>query len=393
MKCANTVRPLLALVGMALLATPSLILADDAKNCTLIIPPDPFSAAGLATPYRLQATPPDAVPCDQTNKDHSAFVQAAVINKVTGAISIYNPLVITDGATAAKPPVVPALPAQAVVAVWFGFNGGVLTVVPPAGPSIDCHQGFGQFAYCNAPAFFTEAHNAITAGKLHPPPLGNGSDGQPCPSIRSFAVVDQDQSDNLPVTYLITPGNKMAQNTAANAALFPTATVRSNGSDNRLTAVILDTALGCTPWKAPDLANPGVPQPALPLNELQAGQFQAAPVAMIPLGDPFTPDLAKVNEYRLGVDQPIATADDASTKTYCQNLRTIAPAKLTADKTLLTCAAAACNSPDPAKATNLFTFMALRLFETYNNLGCQPLLGLPNPVVPKFEVVSDAILF
>ncbi|MDQ6678230.1 MAG: hypothetical protein M3Z09_13155 [Acidobacteriota bacterium] len=393
MKSAYTVRPLWALVGMALLATPSLILADEGKNCTLIIPPNPFTAAGLATPYRLQVTPPDATPCDEINKDHSAFVQAAIIDRVTGKVSIYNPLVITDGATPAKAPVVPTLPASAVVALWFGFNGGTLSLVPPSGASIDCHQGFGQFAYCNAPAFFTEAHNAILAGKLAVPALGNGSDGQLCPSVRSFAVVDQDQSDNLPTTYLITSTNKMAQNTAANAALFPTATVRSNGSDNRLTDEILDKALGCTPWKAPDLANPGFTLPALPLNELQAGQFQTAPVAMVPLGDPFTPDLGKVNEYRRGVDQPVATAEDASTKTYCQNLRTIAPAKLTADKPILTCASAACASPDPAKATNLFTFMALRLFETYNNLGCQPLLALPNPVIPKFEVVSDAILF
>jgi hypothetical protein len=40
---------------------------------------------------------------------------------------------------------------------------------------------FGQFAHCNAPAFFHAANVAIGAGKLVVPPLGTAQDGQDCP--------------------------------------------------------------------------------------------------------------------------------------------------------------------------------------------------------------------
>src|SRR5262249_9576053 len=75
------------------------------------------------------------------------------------------------------------------------------------------------------------------------------------------------------------------------------------------TAGDLDGALGCTPWKAPDLADPGQMVPALPLNELQARARQASPVALVPLRDPMVlddgkRDLRKLNAYRRGVDQP-----------------------------------------------------------------------------------------
>jgi hypothetical protein len=79
---------------------------------------------------------------------------------------------------------------------------------------------FGQFAYCNAHAFFRAAHHAIREGKLTIPPLGVAVDGLPCPTVRSFFVVDQDQSDNLPTSYMVT-SNGLAQRTQANLALFP----------------------------------------------------------------------------------------------------------------------------------------------------------------------------
>ena len=76
---------------------------------------------------------------------------------------------------------------------------------------------FGQFSYCNAPAFFKAANRAIRRGQLRVPHLGMANDGGRCPSVRDFFVVDQDQSDNLPVTYLVSAGGLLAQNTAANA--------------------------------------------------------------------------------------------------------------------------------------------------------------------------------
>src|SRR2546430_16253247 len=66
-------------------------------DCTLIVPSQPLSAHGLATPYQLVATDPENGPCNESNKAQAALVQGAVINPATGQISIYNPLVIDQG--------------------------------------------------------------------------------------------------------------------------------------------------------------------------------------------------------------------------------------------------------------------------------------------------------
>jgi hypothetical protein len=78
---------------------------------------------------------------------------------------------------------------------------------------------------------------------LHVPPLGTAADGKPCPTVRDFFVVDQDQSDNLPTTYLSTEIG-LAQKTQVTVAQFPDATTIGNPSDNRLVDVALDGALG-----------------------------------------------------------------------------------------------------------------------------------------------------
>src|SRR6266705_4874241 len=103
--------------------------------------------------------------------------------------------------------------------------------------------------------------------------------------------------------------------TAANMNTLQNAQAQVNGSDNRLLAVALDGALGCMPLMAPDLAHPGQMTTALPLNELQAAAHQAAPLALVPRGDPMTllnnePDTAKTDIYRMGVDQPLVAASD-----------------------------------------------------------------------------------
>ena len=70
---------------------PNLTKAQDASpnpNCTLIVPTNPLSAEGLATPYQLVATDPNAGDCHESEKGQSAFVQAAVLDPVSGQISI-----------------------------------------------------------------------------------------------------------------------------------------------------------------------------------------------------------------------------------------------------------------------------------------------------------------
>ncbi|HLY25861.1 MAG TPA: hypothetical protein VKQ72_05945 [Aggregatilineales bacterium] len=360
-------------------------------DCTLIVPANPLTAKGLATPYKLVATNADNGPCNEANKGQAAFVQGAVIDPATGQISIYNPLVIDQGTQPAAAPVVPKLPANGIVALWFGFNGNNLTLRGTHGSlrQGNCVNGvngsiFTQFAYCNAPAFFRAANSAIQAGLLQPPALGTANDGQACPSVRDFGVVDMDQSDNVITSYLVTANGQTAQATAANMAALQNTQVQTNGSDNRLLAVAMDGALGCTPWMAPDLADPGKMLPALPLDELQAAAHQAAPVALVPAGDPMVlnnnnPDLNKLNAYRIGVDQPPAQSmRAASTTAYCRHLLAIGPARIQLDMQFTQ----GRGSPDPAAANSLFNFLAQRFVASYgpNGLNCVGLLNKPDPV-------------
>ncbi|WP_081839057.1 hypothetical protein [Thermogemmatispora carboxidivorans] len=385
----------LALASGALYLLPRLTGSQAAApantDCTLIVPPHPLTAQGLATPYQLVATNAARGPCHEANPDQAAFVQAAVIDPATGRLAICNPLVVDRGQKPALAPVVPHLPAGGVVALWFGFNGENLTL-RSSGNSLaegHCVNGirgslFGQFAYCNAPAFFAAANQAMRAGKLKPPPLGRARDGLPCPSVRDFSLVDQDQSDNVTTAYLVTRDGRIAQMTRHAIAVLQHAQPQVNGSDNRLLALGLDGALGCTPWMAPDLADPGQMTTALPLNELQAAVWQRAPVALVPNGDPMAtvdghPNLAKLNAYRAGVDQPqVRDQVYASTTLYCANLLAVAPLRLLVDASLTKTRP----SPDPAVANSLFTFLAQRFITTFeaDGLNCTRLLHVPDPV-------------
>src|SRR5229473_6749686 len=392
----------LAFVAAAVFVMPKLHSHAAATNgdCSLIVPANPLSAQGLATPYRLAATDAAKGPCNEGNAAQAAFVQGAVIDPATGNISIYNPLVIDKGTQPAIAPVVPMLPKGAIVGIWFGFNGNTLTLRDSNNSLQDghCVNGlpgsiFGQVSYCNAAAFFQAANQAIQAGKLVPPALGMGQDGLPCPTTRDFSIVDQDQSDNVTTTYLITASDQVAQNNQANAAALG-GQMQKNGSDERLLTLV-DSALGCNPWMAPDLADPGQMLPSLPLNELQAAAHQARPVARVPEGDPMVltndqPDLNKLNAYRRGVDQsPVGTQAAASTTTYCKHLLAIGPTRIQLDMQLTQ----GRPSPDPAAANSLFTFLTQRFDASYgaNGLNCVGLLNVPDPITVTTNANGVAI--
>jgi hypothetical protein len=245
---------------------------------------------------------------------------------------------------------------------------------------------FTQFAYCDAAAFFSAVKAGIAAHRVTVPALGTANDGQPCPSTRSFSIVDQDQSDNVTTQYLVTANGNTAQNTSANAARLPGATVLSNPSDNALVDEFVDPALGCTPWSVRDLDGGGTAT-SLALDEIQANAHQVGPAALVPLNDPMTTvggdsSASKTNLYRTGVDQPPLPAGQ-SPRAYCQDMDSIQAARLRLDRTSFANAA----SPDPAAATNLFTFLANRLSGSFQNLGCAR-FGLTNPV--SSETVDDA---
>jgi hypothetical protein len=356
-------------------------------NCTLIVPANPLSAQGLATPYQMVATNAAMGPCNEANINQSAFVQASVFDPATGALFTYNPLVIDKGTQAAAAPVVPTLPANAVVGIWFGFNATNLTLQDANGSIAagKCVNGmgngdvFGQFAYCNAPAFFTAVNTGIQGGMVTVPNPGTATDGQPCLTTRNFALIDQDQSDNVTSAYLATANGTLAVKTAANAAALAGAVTISNPSDNGLLDNFVDPALGCTPWTVPNLGDNNTPSTALALDEIQANAFPANPLALVPVNDPMTlvnanASNAKTNLYRAGVDQPAVPAG-GSAAAYCGNMDSIQSVRLQQDVNLLINK----TSPSAAAATNLFTFLGMRLQQSFGNLNCQN-FGLTNPV-------------
>ena len=357
-------------------------------DCTLIVPENPLSATGLATPFQLTATDPNGGPCNEANTAQSAFVEAAVFNPANSQISIYHPLVIDQGTKPAAAPVKPNLPANAIVALWIGFNGDNLTLAsadPNNLSNAHCVNGlpgsiFTQVSFCNASAFFQVADNAANNGTLKVPALATAKDGQTCPTVRSFSIVDQDQSDNVDTLYLATSTGTIAQKTKANTAALQGATTLLNPGDNSLFSYFVAPAIGCSPWLVPSLDDPGQMVPSQAVNELQAHLLQKTPVARVPSRDPMVefagqPDLSKDNLYRAGVDQPAGSNQSFITAPYCREMLRALP-KMTLDQTLETNFA----SIAPAAASNTFTFLAQRWVASWQLLTCQNLINIAAPI-------------
>ena len=371
-------------------------------SCNLIVPANPLSAAGLATPWQLTGTggmTPAASGCTMANAGNlGAFVQATILDPAAGTLSIYEPLVITQGTTPAAAPVVPTLPANAVVTIDIGFNGTNLTLVgatPTALTDGNCVNGlagsiFGQVSFCNGQQFFAAATQAINAGMLAVPQTGTATKvaGLACPTVRSFDMIDQDQSDNVTSKYLLNATGQTAQFNAANVAALAGAQTLVNGSDNALISFFLDPTLGCTPYTAPDLSQNGQLSTSQALDELSALKNQTAPIALVPENDEMTLvngafSADKTNLYRAQIGQdPISAANDttSSPANYCQNLVNIQAPFLNNNQALL----ATGGTPVPAVGNNLLTFLANRANMSFTNLNCGN-FGLTNP----FNVTLD----
>jgi hypothetical protein len=364
-------------------------------NCNIVVPANPLSATGLATPWQLTGTngaTPAASGCNMANfANLGAFVQATILNPRSGALSVYEPLVVTQGTTPAAAPVVPRLPRGAIVTIDVGFNGTDLTLVGANANALAqgrCVNGlngsdFGQVSFCNGSTFFQAALRDAARGLTAIPALGTSpKTNTPCLSTRSFQVIDQDPSDNVTTKYLVTASGQSAQFNAANQAALAGATTAINGSDNALLDDFIDPTMGCTPFEAPDLSQAGTMSTSQALDELQASK-EAAPVAYVPENDEMTlvnnaASVTKTNLYRAQIGQPPvdgATNTTSSPQAFCQNMVNVQTPFLNANQTLL----AGDTTPVAAVGTNLFTFMANRENMSFTNLGCQN-FGLQNPV-------------
>jgi hypothetical protein len=376
-------------------------------DCDLVVPADPLSARGLATPYQLTGThgrTPAESGCRMSNAAKlGAFVQATILDPATGTLSVYDPLVVTQGTRSAVRPPVPAIPAGAVVTIDFGFNGRDLFQVGATAGALKqghCVNGtggsvFGPVSFCNGTSFFDAVAKAERAGRLTVPSPGvsdaiipSGGDlgtGNACPVTRNFEVADQSSANTVTTEYLLNPlTGQTAQDTTSNAGNIAGATLLMPRSDNTLVDQFLDPVLGCAPFQAPDLANNDQPAGSQALDEILAGAHPPKTAALVPenagvvRGGDGTFDAARTDQYRAELGQP--PVSDGSDKTsgpemYCQNLVDIQTPFLAANQKLL----ATGQSPVTALGHNLLTFMASELNTSFRNLGCQH-FGLTDPV-------------
>jgi len=398
-------------------ASPTAVAAANV-NCDIIVPANPLSAQGLATPYQLTGTDgqsPAVSGCTMTNAANlGAFVQATILNPRNGKLFVYDPLVITQGTTPAVTPTVPTLPRNAVVTIDFGFNGTDLFQVgatPTTLADANCVNGqagsiFGQVSFCNGINFFNTAFQLEREGILRVPSEGTSAKitpsggqlgtGNDCPVTRNFDMVDQDPSDNVTTEYLLNPATgQTAQDTTANAANIPDSTLLLNGSDNTLLDLFMDPVLGCTPFEAPDLANNDAPSSSQALDELLSARNQPRIAALVPENDEMTLngndqfDVAKTDLYREEVGQaPVSNQNNqtSSPAMYCQNMVNIQTPFLAANQTVL----ATGQAPVAGVGDNLLTFLANRLSMSFVNLACQN-FGLTNPVTVTLNGAGVAV--
>ena len=356
--------------------------AAASMNCTITVPANPLSARGLATPWQLGDGCSEA-----TFGTEGAFVEATILSP-SGALQVYNPLVVTAGTTAAAAPAAPTIARGSQVIIDVGFNGTNLVLEGRGARQGNCVDALGQsvigqVSACNAVGFYRMANAEIANGTLHVPATGTAKDGQPCLTTRSFAVIDQDQSDNVITSYLLNGNGQTAQNTAANATAVAGAQTIVNGSDDKLLAAFVDPATGCTPFTAPDTTDPAGTSGSQALNELSARVNQTGTIAVVPPNDEMTLvggafSIAKTNVYRSLVDQPLLPGNTSATQVaaaYCQNMSNIQPARNQLDAA----AEAAVGSPVAAVGSNLAAFMGNRLAMSFANLGCAN-FGLTDPV-------------
>ncbi|MGH3166226.1 MAG: hypothetical protein ACRDN0_10090, partial [Trebonia sp.] len=372
--------------GNAINLNQSAAQAANSLNCTLTVPANPLSATGLATPWVLGDG------CSEANPNESAFVEATILAP-GGEVTLYNPLVITQGTTAAAAPAAPTIPAGSQVIIDTGFNGNTLALQGNGASQGRCIDAFGnsviaQTAACNASAFYQDANAQVNRGTLKITPLGTGSDGKTCQTTQTFALIDQDPSDNVDSEYLLNGNGQTAQDTVANKNAMGGATTLANGSDDGLLDNFVDPSLGCKPFAATDATNANGTSGSQALNMLSARFLQQGTKALLPVNDPqllvanqFS--IGKTNAYRTLTDQPLMAANantNQDAATFCQDMVNMAPAVLQLDM------AKELNftTPVPAVGNNLATFLGNRLSMSFTNLNCQN-FGLKDPATVTLD--------
>src|SRR5256714_15143581 len=101
--------PLVVVGGAGIVLAASQPPAAPNPNCSLIVPADPLSAKGLATPYQLVATHLPQGGCHESNDAQAPFLEAARLNPAPPAGRVYHSRVRDPSTPPASLPAHPAL--------------------------------------------------------------------------------------------------------------------------------------------------------------------------------------------------------------------------------------------------------------------------------------------
>ena len=368
------------------------------QDCLLKVPDDPLNT-GLFSPWYVSTAPNSETNCSQLIDGTEVFAEATILDKNSGKIFIYSPLVIDIDTEPAVKPKVLTLPINNVVTIHFGTNAESITLISERGITQgSCINGFsnsifGQFAHCNAVNFFEIISSLIYRNIISIPPIKNSNLCDICPTTRSFSVVDQDQSDNVLTKYIITTDLKLAQDSVVNKNKLNILKIISNGSDNKVLSDFVNPAIGCDSFFAQDFEDININRFSLVLNELQANLTDSNSVdtALIPSGNPMClingeVSIGKINAYREGVAQPIITQiDPEDNKKYCSSMLSVTIPFLILHKNEFE------NFPAPGKdSNNLLNFLIGRFINSWDILNCNILTG--NNLLLKTIINNEGVI-
>ena len=353
------------------------------QNCFLEVPIDPLNT-GLFKPWFVSSNPNSAINCTQTDSTKASFVEATIFHTDTNTFSIYNPLVLDKGTNPFIPITTAYIKSTDMVVIHFGTNSNSLELISSSLNFNTLGMGncitkvnnsiFGQFSYCNAENFFKTVNAKINF--INIPPLGVTVYREKCPSVRSFTV-DQDQSDNVLTSYILTDNNIIAQDTPENQILLRNMNEFLNFITNG--RIYVNKLIGCQPYTAPDFINPTIFKSSLALNEIQASVNNFEPnTASIPPDNPIVlidniQSLEKINAYRIGVNQPLLSVLNKTIQTtYCLKMDQYAIPFFFNYQQILSNA----SSPNIYLANNLLNFLIQRYINNWTVLNCSSVIPL-----------------
>lgn len=357
------------------------------ETCKLITPSFPLSITGLENPFIL--LPQDNLSvCSVFTKEYSIVIEIVILDLTNYQFYTYNPIIIDKSINEYIKATKFSISDKYIIGIWI-MSDKVSFILDTFTP--ECITVNDNFAHCNAKVFFKTVNTLISSNKLMFPVL------EPrCLTTRSFPFLYQYNELGITSKYIISNKYRFLNNTPSQIEMFDITKIVDNYSNSKLLNDFLNIALKCVSLKGIDIIDMTTRKGSLALNEIQASIQQNT--AFIPSGHPSVlvngePNLEKLNNYRIGFNQPtLSILESEDTKEYCDNIHIETGLYLFTNYNSLDNFI----SPDMNISINLIDYMAGRFVYTWNLLNCSVLTNKDIPFsVMKNEnglIISNNIL-